>query len=175
MLVVIGVCLCVCAAVNVNRPTSFLDAAQQEKMREREALASGLMFSRDRLIEMIPVIYALNQHGSSTFTNHGQTGNGHLCQSLKCCPNISVCMAVLLVKVVVLINSYWNSVYVFSSDVYPFHSGNAPLSWRCLVSWCSEVQRALRRTRRLRERGKCWLSSSSAKLGMYVSLYNYCA
>ena len=41
--------------VNVNRPTSFMDAAQQEKMREREALASGLMFSRDRLIEMIPV------------------------------------------------------------------------------------------------------------------------
>lgn len=41
--------------VNVNHPTSFLDAAQQEKMREREALASGLMFSRDRLIEMIPV------------------------------------------------------------------------------------------------------------------------
>ncbi len=41
--------------VNVNHPTSFLDAAQQEKMREREALASGLMFSRDRLIEMMPV------------------------------------------------------------------------------------------------------------------------
>ena len=126
MLVVIGVCLCVCAAVNVNRPTSFLDAAQQEKMREREALASGLMFSRDRLIEMIPVIYALNQHGSSTFTNHGQTGNGHLCQSLKCCPNISVCMAVLLVKVVVLINSYCNSVYVFSSDDVPFPQWQRP-------------------------------------------------
>lgn len=43
-------------AVNVNRRTSFLDAAQQEKMRERENLESGLMFSRDRLIEMIPVI-----------------------------------------------------------------------------------------------------------------------
>lgn len=45
--------------VNVNRPTSFLDAAQQEKMREREALESGLMFSRDRLIEMIPVNHTL--------------------------------------------------------------------------------------------------------------------
>lgn len=32
---------------------SFMDAAQREKMREREALESGLMFSRDRLIEMI--------------------------------------------------------------------------------------------------------------------------
>ena len=41
--------------VNVNRPKSFLDAAQREKMREREARESGLMFSRDRLIEMIPV------------------------------------------------------------------------------------------------------------------------
>ena len=45
-----------CLAENVNRRTSFMDAAQQEKMREREALESGLMFSRDRLIEMIPVI-----------------------------------------------------------------------------------------------------------------------
>ena len=43
----------------MNRPTSFLDAAQQEKLREREALASGLMFSRDRLIEMIPVTIIL--------------------------------------------------------------------------------------------------------------------
>ena len=43
--------------VNVNRPKSFLDAAQREKMREREARESGLMFSRDRLIEMIPVSY----------------------------------------------------------------------------------------------------------------------
>ena len=34
---------------------SFMDAAQREKMREREALESGLMFSRDRLIEMIAV------------------------------------------------------------------------------------------------------------------------
>ena len=42
-------------AVNVNRPKSFLDAAQREKLREREARESGLMFSRDRLIEMIPV------------------------------------------------------------------------------------------------------------------------
>lgn len=41
--------------VNVNRPKSFLDAAQREKLREREARESGLMFSRDRLIEMIPV------------------------------------------------------------------------------------------------------------------------
>ena len=41
-------------SVNVNRPKSFLDAAQQEKMREREALEAGL-WSRDRLIEMIPV------------------------------------------------------------------------------------------------------------------------
>lgn len=48
-------------AVNVNRPTSFLDAAQQEKMREREALASGLMFSRDRLIEMIAVSFQVVQ------------------------------------------------------------------------------------------------------------------
>ena len=43
------------SAVNVNRQGSFLAAAQQEKMREREALESGLMFSRDRLVEMIPV------------------------------------------------------------------------------------------------------------------------
>ena len=42
-------------AVNVNRPKSFLDAAQREKLREREARESGLMFSRDRLIEMIAV------------------------------------------------------------------------------------------------------------------------
>jgi hypothetical protein len=41
--------------VNVNRPKSFLDAAQREKLKEREARESGLMFSRDRLIEMIPV------------------------------------------------------------------------------------------------------------------------
>ena len=39
---------------------SFVDAAQREKMREREALESGLMFSRDRLIEMIAVrVYVL--------------------------------------------------------------------------------------------------------------------
>jgi hypothetical protein len=34
---------------------SFIDAAQREKMREREARESGLMFIRDRLIEMISV------------------------------------------------------------------------------------------------------------------------
>jgi len=43
----------VCGLVNVNR--SFMDAAYKEKMREREALESGLMFSRDRLFEMIAV------------------------------------------------------------------------------------------------------------------------
>ena len=32
-----------------------MDAAQREKMREREARESGLMFSRDRLIEMMTV------------------------------------------------------------------------------------------------------------------------
>lgn len=41
--------------MNVNKQGSFLAAAQQEKMREREALESGLMFSRDRLVEMIMV------------------------------------------------------------------------------------------------------------------------
>ena len=41
--------------MNVNCPKSFLDAAQREKLREREARESGLMFSRDRLIEMTPV------------------------------------------------------------------------------------------------------------------------
>ena len=35
--------------------SSFMDAAQREKMREREARESGLMFIRDRLIEMISV------------------------------------------------------------------------------------------------------------------------
>ena len=39
----------------VRERGSFVDAAQREKMREREALESGLMFSRDRLIEMIAV------------------------------------------------------------------------------------------------------------------------
>ena len=39
----------------MNRQGSFLAAAQQEKMREREALESGLMFSRDRLVEMMLV------------------------------------------------------------------------------------------------------------------------
>ena len=39
--------------MNVNR--SFLDAANKEKLREREALEAGLMFSRDRLMEIIPV------------------------------------------------------------------------------------------------------------------------
>ncbi len=34
---------------------SFLAAAQNEKLRERQALEAGLMFARDRLIEMIPV------------------------------------------------------------------------------------------------------------------------
>jgi hypothetical protein len=38
----------------INREQgSFLDAAQREKTREREARESGLMFIRDRLIEMI--------------------------------------------------------------------------------------------------------------------------
>lgn len=60
------------AAVNVNRRTSFLDAAQQEKMREREALESGLMFSRDRLIEMIPVISYI-VYLSSSDTDHAGT------------------------------------------------------------------------------------------------------
>ncbi len=45
--------LFLCVLVNVNK--SFLDAANKEKLREREALESGLMFSRDRLFEMIPV------------------------------------------------------------------------------------------------------------------------
>ena len=39
--------------VNVNR--NFLDTANKEKMREREALESSLMFSRDRLFEMVAV------------------------------------------------------------------------------------------------------------------------
>ncbi len=34
-----------------NRASNFMAAAQQEKRREREALESGLMFSRDRLTE----------------------------------------------------------------------------------------------------------------------------
>ena len=42
--------------VNVNHVNrSFLAAAQQEKRLEREALESGLMFSRDRLNEATAV------------------------------------------------------------------------------------------------------------------------
>ena len=48
-------CGFVTPAGNVSGHKSFLDAAQHEKLREREALEAGLMFSRDRLIEMIPV------------------------------------------------------------------------------------------------------------------------
>ena len=49
------VCLCVLLRVLVNVNRNFLDAANKEKMREREALESGLMFSRDRLFEMVAV------------------------------------------------------------------------------------------------------------------------
>ena len=39
----------------IREHSSFMDAAQREKTKEREARESGLMFSRDRLIEMISV------------------------------------------------------------------------------------------------------------------------
>lgn len=37
----------------VNRTRSFLDAAQKEKLMEREAMSSGMMF--DQLMEMMQV------------------------------------------------------------------------------------------------------------------------
>ncbi len=46
----------------VNRAANFMAAAQQEKRREREALESGLMFTRDRLTEATVVRLTTHAH-----------------------------------------------------------------------------------------------------------------
>ena len=62
--------------VNVNR--SFLAAAQQEKRREREALESGLMFSRDRLVEAVAVSNSCSKYGAVVLCSVSRVQITHL-------------------------------------------------------------------------------------------------
>ena len=137
--------MCTCA-VNVNRPKSFLDAAQREKMREREARESGLMFSRDRLIEMIPVSsHKVNMYAPTTKMVQGRYK--HIAAVLG--TSLVLCMSRLFVVTLYLIFCTKHSrPYLYSG------CGLRGLIW--MVTLLREERPVNREPSRLQEKAQFW-------------------